>query len=210
MGVPRGSWLSYVVSWCSSGFIVVLRCFSGFPFSYDVPRGFSLSYGDPRFNRGSSLFFGVPLRYSFSYGVLLHCSSLLYGVPRGSSLFWVFYALLSCSAVLLGVRGFCQGNFSKNTSEQGKNELNLESISFYEAGKWASNNAAGERQSSTTRHRQKSMTGPQNSSLYPTQALSSYRFMCGKTRKPQTGPPISPYHLMCLVLLAITFRSKGH
>ena len=112
VGVPRGSSLSYGVP---CGFFVFLRC------SYGVPRGFSLSYGDPRFNRGSSLFFGVPLRYSFSYGVLLHCSSLLYGVPRGSSLFWVFYALLSCSAVLLGVRGFCQGNFSKNTGEQGKN-----------------------------------------------------------------------------------------
>ena len=168
--VPRVSSLSYGVP-CS--FFVFLRC------SYGVPRGFSLSYGVPRFNRSSSLFFGVPLRYSFSYGVLLHCSPLLYGVTLGSllffffsaflwvsrflqcsscfffalrcpsgffvvlwgfsvfgflqgsgllmvpqrslflygvlrdsSLFWVFYVLLSCSAVLFGVRGFCQGNFS--------------------------------------------------------------------------------------------------
>ena len=81
VGVPRISSLSYGVS---CGFFVFLCC------SYGVPRGFSLSYVDPRFNRGFSLFFGVPLRYPFSYVVLLQCSSLLYGVPLGSSLFFFF------------------------------------------------------------------------------------------------------------------------
>ena len=104
MGVPRGSWLSYVVPRGSSlsygvscGFFVFLRC------SYGVPRGFSLSYGDPRFNRGSSLCFGVTLCSSFYYGVLLQCSSLLYGVPRGTFGFLVFYSALRVSFLPYGV-----------------------------------------------------------------------------------------------------------